>query len=60
MMIFLVLGDFVILMIEFFKGFKGYICLIDWLEKLKERDIDKEKVNRYFLIILDFITEYIL
>lgn len=38
-------GDPATLMIELSKGLKGYICPTDWLEKLKERDIDKEKAN---------------
>ena len=59
-MIPLVSGDPATLMIELYKGLKGYICPTDWLEKLKERDIDKEKANRYLSIIPDSITEYIL
>ena len=59
-MIPLVSGDPATLMIELSKGLKGYICQTDWLDKLKERDIDKEKANRYLSIIPDSITEYVL
>lgn len=38
-------GDPATLMIELSKGLKGYTCPTDWVDKLKERDIDKEKVN---------------
>ena len=51
MVVAMVSGDPATLMIELCKGLKGYNCAADWVDTLKERDIEKEKVNRYLLIV---------
>ena len=43
----MVLGDPATFMTSLCKGLQGYSCTPDWVDTLKERDIEKEKANRY-------------
>lgn len=54
----MVSGDPATLMISLCEGLKGYNCPGDWVDTLKERDIEKEKANRYtWRITLRFIQQ---
>ena len=44
------LGDPATFMISLCKGLQGYSCPPDWVDTLKERDIEKEKANRYIYV----------
>ena len=43
----MVSGDPASFLTSLSKGLKGYNCPGDWVDTLKERDIEKEKANRY-------------
>jgi len=43
----MVSGDPASFLTSLSKGLKGYSCPGDWVDTLKERDIEKEKANRY-------------
>lgn len=40
-------GDPATFLMSLSQGLKGYNCPVDWVDTLKERDIEKEKANRY-------------
>jgi len=42
----MVTGDPATFMISLCQGLQGYSCPADWVDMLKERDIEKEKTNR--------------
>lgn len=42
----MVSGDPASFLTSLSKGLKGYNCPGDWVDTLKERDIEKEKANR--------------
>lgn len=43
----MVSGDPASFLTSLSEGLKGYNCPGDWVDALKERDIEKEKANRY-------------
>ena len=43
----MVSGDPATFLMSLSKGLQGYNCPGDWVDTLKERDIEKEKANRY-------------
>ena len=55
----MVTGDPATLMISLCQGLKGFNCPTDWVDMLKERDIEKEKANRYItmLIVETYLTK---
>lgn len=42
----IVTGDPATFIISLHQALKGYNCPADWVDMLKERDIEKEKANR--------------
>lgn len=42
----MVTGDPATLIVSLHQALKGYNCPADWVDMLKERDIEKEKANR--------------
>lgn len=43
----MVSGDPATFLMSLSNGLQGYNCPGDWVDTLKERDIEKEKANRY-------------
>ena len=57
----MVSGDPASFLTSLSKGLKGYNCPGEWLDTLKERDIEKEKANRYIhniFLCIDMILLY--
>ena len=52
----MVSGDPASFLTSLSKSLKGYNCPGDWVDSLKERDIEKEKANRYVHVNMLIIT----
>jgi len=44
-------GDVASFITEVANGLKGYKCDSEWVQKLKDKDNDKESANRYYSCI---------